>query len=141
MKKKIITNSEKETFKMAEELGRLSRRGDIYALSGELGSGKTIIAKGIAKGLGIDEAVTSPSFVLAEIYDNEIPFYHFDLYRIEKDVEYDGLCFEEYWEGDGVSVIEWAEKAGNRLPLNIIKIKIEWINSRKRRIIIEYPDD
>ena len=141
MKKEIITNIEEETFKWAEELGKQSQMSDIYALYGELGTGKTIIAKGIAKGMGINEIITSPSFVLLEIYPNDIPLYHFDLYRIKNDAELDGLCFEEYWEGKGLSVIEWAERAENRLPPKTIKINIEWINNNKRRIVIEYPDD
>ncbi|MDY6933052.1 MAG: tRNA (adenosine(37)-N6)-threonylcarbamoyltransferase complex ATPase subunit type 1 TsaE [Spirochaetota bacterium] len=141
MKREIITYSEEETLLWAEGIGRNAKRGDIYALYGEIGTGKTITTKGIARGLGIDEDITSPSFILLEIYNNEIPLYHFDLYRIENDVEFDMLSFEEYWEGRGVSVIEWAERAENRLPYTAIKICIEWIKHNIRRIIIEYPDD
>ena len=141
MKKEIVTNSEEETLQWAEELGKRSKMGNVYALHGELGAGKTIIAKGIAKGLGIEDDITSPSFILLEIYPNKLPLYHFDLYRIDNDDEFDGLCFEEYWRGDGISVIEWAEKAGSRLPESSITIKIEWLDSDKRRIVIEYPDD
>ena len=137
----IITESPEETLKWAEDLGRSARRGNIYALSGELGSGKTIIAKGIARGMGINEDITSPTFLFVEIYDNTIPLYHFDLYRIRGDGELDELNFEEYWEGSGVSVIEWAEKASGRLTENIIKININWEGESKRRISIEYPDN
>jgi tRNA threonylcarbamoyladenosine biosynthesis protein TsaE len=141
MKRECISNSEEETLKLAEELGRGARRGDIYALLGELGTGKTIVAKGIAKGLGINEVITSPTFNLLEIYQNEFLLYHFDLFRIEKDDEFDQLSFEEYWEGDGVSVIEWADRALLRLPSSTITITIEYINENRRRITIEYPDN
>ncbi|MDY6967938.1 MAG: tRNA (adenosine(37)-N6)-threonylcarbamoyltransferase complex ATPase subunit type 1 TsaE [Spirochaetota bacterium] len=141
MKKIIITNSVEETLQWGEELGKSSIMGDVFALNGELGVGKTVVAKGIAKGLGINEEITSPSFVLLEIYPNKLPLYHFDLYRIDSEIEFDRLNFEEYWRGDGISVIEWAEKADIRLPENSIKIKIEWLDSDKRRIEIEYPDN
>ena len=141
MKKIIITNSVEETLQWGEELGKSSIIGDVFALNGELGVGKTVVAKGIAKGLGINEDITSPSFVLLEIYPNKLPLYHFDLYRIDSEIEFDRLNFEEYWRGDGISVIEWAEKADIRLPENSIKIKIEWLDSDKRRIEIEYPDN
>ncbi len=141
MKREFISNSEEETLKFAEELGRRARRGDIYALLGELGTGKTIVAKGIAKGLGIKEVITSPTFNLLEIYQNELLLYHFDLFRIEKDDEFNHLSFEEYWEGDGVSVIEWADRALLRLPSSTITITIEYINENRRKITIEYPDN
>jgi tRNA threonylcarbamoyladenosine biosynthesis protein TsaE len=141
MKREFISNSEEETLKLAEDLGRRARRGDIFALFGELGTGKTIIAKGIARGLGIREVITSPTFNLLDIYQNEILLYHFDLFRIEKDDEFDQLSFEEYWEGDGVSVIEWADRALLRLPTSAIRVTIEYIDDNRRRITIEYPDN
>jgi tRNA threonylcarbamoyladenosine biosynthesis protein TsaE len=135
----IITRSEKETFDWAKELGASAKQGSVFALYGELGTGKTIIAKGIAKGLGIDEDVTSPTFLMMEMYKGKLPLYHFDLYRIDNAGELDELNFEEYWFGDGVSIIEWAEKAGDRIPDNPVKIILEWINDTERRISIEYP--
>jgi tRNA threonylcarbamoyladenosine biosynthesis protein TsaE len=141
MLKEYITTSEAETIRIGESLGKSAEKGDVFAIYGELGSGKTIIAKGIAKGLDISEDVTSPTFMLLEIYYGNIPFYHFDLYRIENDSEFDQLCFEEYWEGNGVSVIEWADRAESRLPDIVIKIAIEYINETKRKITIEYPDN
>lgn len=141
MKREFITNSEEETLSLAEDLGKRARGGEVFALFGELGTGKTIIAKGIARGLGIKEVITSPTFNLLEIYQNEFPLYHFDLFRIEKDDEFDQLSFEEYWEGDGISVIEWADRALLRLPPSAIRITIEYINDTRRRITIEYPDN
>lgn len=141
MKREFITTSEEETLRLAEALGKRARGGEIFALFGELGTGKTIIAKGIARGLGIEEVITSPTFNLLEIYQNEFPLYHFDLFRVEKDDEFDQLSFEEYWEGDGISVIEWADRALLRLPPSAIRITIEYINDTRRRITIEYPDN
>ena len=139
MKKTITTNSEEETFAAAEELGRKVKKGDVIALYGELGTGKTIFVKGIARGLGIDEVITSPTFTLLEIYPGSLPLYHFDLYRIESEREFEKLGFEEYWDGEGVSVIEWADRAQSLLPENSITIKIKYLNSTQRKITIEYP--
>ncbi len=138
MKIQITTKSVEETQAFAEKLGKISSKGSVYALSGGLGAGKTVIAKGIAQGLGIVDEITSPTFTLLEIYDGPVPFYHFDLYRIEDDREYDQLNFEEYWEGAGVSVIEWSERAANRLPETAIHISIEYLSENERKITIEH---
>ncbi|MFH0975669.1 MAG: tRNA (adenosine(37)-N6)-threonylcarbamoyltransferase complex ATPase subunit type 1 TsaE [Spirochaetota bacterium] len=139
MREEIITHSEQETFDWAMRLGMSAGTGSVFALCGELGTGKTIIAKGIAKGLGIDEDITSPTFLMMEVYEGKLKLYHFDLYRIDDAEELNELNFEEYWDGDGVSVIEWAEKAAEKIPANAIKIKLEWISGAERRINIEYP--
>lgn len=141
MKKIYITESAEETEKIGMEIGRNAKNGDVIALSGELGTGKTALTRGIAEGLGITEDITSPTFSLMEIYEGSKTLYHFDLYRIEDDREFDNLCFEEYWENEGISVIEWAERASGRLPEARIQIKIEYINSTNRRITVEYPDN
>ncbi len=141
MTTEIITHSEQETLDLAKKFGQNAKKGTVFALDGELGTGKTIIAKGIAKGMGIEADITSPTFLMLEIYDSELPLYHFDLYRIDKAEELDELNFEEYWEGEGVSVIEWAGKAGGRIPAKAIKIKLDWITDTERRIVIEYPDN
>lgn len=135
-----ITNSQEETFDVGYELGKKAKKGDIFGLIGDLGTGKTILAKGIAKGLGIDEEITSPTFTLLEVYEAAIPLYHFDLYRISDDSELENLFFEEYWYGDGVSVIEWAERAMKRLPNDIFIIKLEYTGKNRRKITIEHPD-
>ncbi len=141
MKKEIISLSPEETFDLARSIGSGLKRGTVIAITGDLGAGKTLFAKGIALGMGIEDDVTSPSFSIMESYDSEIPLYHFDLYRIEYPDELDNLFFEEYWEGDGVSVIEWAENAGDRLPDRTIKISMQYSDEKTRRIIIEYPDN
>jgi len=140
MKEEIITHSEEETLLFARELGKKSKKGDVFALTGDLGAGKTIIAKGIAGGINVVDDITSPTFTIMEAYDGDLPFYHFDLYRIESEEELDLLYFEEYWEGDGISVIEWAEKAGDRLPDNTTTLTLEYLDENSRRITIEYPD-
>jgi len=140
MKRNIISSSEEETVAIAADLGKISLPGTIIALSGELGTGKTVITKGIAKGLGIKDEITSPTFSLFEIYDAAIPLYHFDLYRIEDIRELENLNFDEYWYGSGVSVVEWAERSEGLLQGQVISVHLERINDELRRIIIEYPD-
>jgi tRNA threonylcarbamoyladenosine biosynthesis protein TsaE len=140
VKKTFVTNSEEETFDLAAGLGRNARAGDVFALTGRLGAGKTIFAKGMAAGMGIIGDITSPTFNLMNTYEGEIPLYHFDLYRIEEK-ELDGLFFEEYWEDDAVSVIEWADRALSRLPSGSITVTMEYTGANTRRITIEYPDN
>jgi len=135
-----ITSSQEETFDVGYELGKKAKKGDIFGLIGDLGTGKTILAKGIAKGLGINEEITSPTFTLLEVYEAAIPLYHFDLYRISDDSELENLFFEEYWYDDGVSVIEWAERAMKRLPNDIFIIRLEYTGKNRRKITIEHPD-
>lgn len=134
-----ITQSQEETLALGIELGKHAKPGDIFALIGNLGTGKTILAKGIAKGLGIEEEITSPTFTLLEVYESALPLYHFDLYRISEDAELENLFFEEYWFGDGVSVIEWADRALKRLPQDIYIITLEYIDAKRRKITIEHP--
>lgn len=140
MKRNIISASEAETLAIAFELGSKSTPGIIITLSGELGTGKTLMAKGIAKGLGIEDQITSPTFSLFEIYEGRLPLYHFDLYRIEDTKELENLHFEEYWYGTGVSVVEWPERAHGLIEGPVISIKLERIDDETRRITIEYPD-
>lgn len=130
-----------ETLDLAAELGRNAVPGSVFALIGELGAGKTIVAKGIARGMGITDEITSPTFTLMEIYEAAVPLYHFDLYRINSHDELDQLFFEEYWEGDGISVIEWADRALDRLPASRITVTIGYMNETSRSITIEYPGD
>ena len=139
MKEVFVTNSPEETLKIGKILGEKAREGDLIAIYGDLGTGKTTLSKGIALGLGISEDITSPTFSLMEIYKGQKTFYHFDLYRIENENELNNLFFEEYWGKDGISVIEWPERAHSRLPKERIEVFIEYINDFQRRITIEYP--
>jgi tRNA threonylcarbamoyladenosine biosynthesis protein TsaE len=141
VRKTVITHSEEETLQLGESLGRAAAAGTVFALFGGLGAGKTVIAKGIARGLDVPDEITSPTFTLLEIYRGRTDFYHFDLYRIERDDEFEELGFEDYWYGSGVSVIEWADRAGGRLPSRIVKIESEYAGPEERSITIEYPGD
>ena len=120
------TLSPEETLEVGKELGKASMAGQVYALAGDLGVGKTVFTKGFAEGLGIEEAVNSPTFTILQIYDEgRIPLYHFDVYRIEEPEEMEEIGFDEYIEGDGVCLIEWAGRIADILPENIIVIRIE----------------
>ena len=120
------TLSPEETLEVGKELGKASMAGQVYALVGDLGVGKTVFTKGFAEGLGIEEAVNSPTFTILQIYDEgRSPLYHFDVYRIEEPEEMEEIGFDEYIEGDGVCLIEWAGRIADILPENIIVIRIE----------------
>ena len=117
---------EKDTFDAAYSLGSQAQAGDIFLLEGELGVGKTVFAKGFAKGLCIDEPVTSPTFTIIQEYpQGRIPLYHFDVYRIADVEEMYELGYESYFFGDGVCLIEWASLIEEILPENSRKILIE----------------
>ena len=119
------SHSAEETFKIGEELGKKAESGSIYTLIGDLGVGKTVFTKGVAKGLGIDEEVTSPTFTIMQIYDEgRLPFYHFDVYRIGDVSEMDELGYEEYFYGDGVTFIEWADLIKEIIPKKHTRITI-----------------
>jgi len=124
----MISNSAKETMDIAAELAQKAKPGDIIALSGELGAGKTAFAKGFAIGLGVKAHVSSPSFTLMQIYeDGRLPLYHFDLYRLEDFADEDtleGVGFFEYLEGDGLCLIEWAEYAKEHIPDSAMWVEI-----------------
>ncbi len=118
--------SAEQTRLLGKEIGEKARKGDIYCLKGELGAGKTVFTKGFAEGLGIKEHITSPTFTIVnEYYDGRLPLYHFDVYRIgSSDEMYDIGC-DEYFFGDGVCLIEWAELIEDILPENAVWITIE----------------
>lgn len=115
-----------DTFSIAVELGKKTSSGDIYCLEGELGTGKTVFAKGLAEGLGINEPITSPTFtIIQEYYSGRIPLYHFDVYRIADIEEMYEIGYEGYFFGEGVCLIEWASRIGELLPAGCRTISIE----------------
>ncbi len=126
-----------ETEKVGEELGRALVPGAVVLLIGELGSGKTTMIKGLARGLGIKELVTSPTFKLIGEYQGRLPLYHFDLYRLKGIKEVEELGFEEYIYGTGVTVIEWAEKIRPLWPANRIEVHLKIVSEKEREISIE----
>ncbi len=126
MEKVIETYSPEETLEIGKLLGENAAPGEVYALIGDLGAGKTVFTKGFAQGLGIEEPVNSPTFTILQIYEEgRIPLYHFDVYRIEEPEEMEEVGFDEYIDGDGVCLIEWAGRIGDLLPPEVIVVRIE----------------
>ena len=122
----IDSYKEEDTFSFGEELGKKAVPGEIYALCGDLGVGKTVFTKGLAKGLGITESVCSPTFTIVQIYEEgRIPLYHLDVYRIGDISEMDEIGYEDYFYGDGVCLIEWANLIEELLPERYVEIRIE----------------
>ena len=122
----IETTNAEETFKLGVKIGEQARPGEIYTLNGDLGVGKTVFTQGVARGLGIEEPVNSPTFTIVQVYDDgRMPFYHFDVYRIGDITEMDEIGYEDYIYGEGVSLIEWANLIEEILPKERIEIQIE----------------
>lgn len=122
----IETGSPEETFAFGERIGRESRPGQIYTLIGGLGVGKTVFTQGVARGLGITEPVSSPTFTIVQIYDSgRMPFYHFDVYRIGDVEEMEEIGYEDCFYGEGLCLIEWANLIEEILPKHYIRITIE----------------
>jgi len=122
----IETRSAEETYQLGVEIGKKAKAGQTYTLVGDLGVGKTVFTQGLAKGLEIEEPISSPTFTIVQVYDEgRIPFYHFDVYRIGDISEMDEIGFEDYVYGEGVSLIEWANLIEEILPEERVEIVIE----------------
>ncbi|MBP9997006.1 MAG: tRNA (adenosine(37)-N6)-threonylcarbamoyltransferase complex ATPase subunit type 1 TsaE [Lachnospiraceae bacterium] len=122
----IESYSTEETFRLGESIGQKSKPGDVYTLIGDLGVGKTVFTQGMAKGLGIDDVVNSPTFTIVQVYEEgRLPFYHFDVYRIGDPEEMYEVGYEEYVYGEGVSLIEWANLIDDILPKHYTQVLIE----------------
>lgn len=137
MNLELISHSADETHRIGIELGKLAQAGDVVLLVGELGTGKTCLAQGIAWGLGIDDYALSPSFVLIREYQGRLSLYHIDFYRLDKIEEVIDLGLDEYLYGDGVCVVEWAEKALSALPEDHLLIKLEHLSENERKLCFE----
>lgn len=133
----IHTNTSEETIALGEKIGSFLQKGDIIALKGTLAAGKTTITKGIARSLGIEEDVTSPTFTLISEYEGKMPLYHFDVYRLDTIEDFINLGSEELLYGNGVSIIEWSEKIFSELPDYTISIHLETQSDNSRKITIE----
>jgi len=134
---KIITNSASETKNFAFCFASKLKKGDILCFFGDLGSGKTTFIQGLAKGFKIRDDITSPTFVFLNIYKGcHFPLYHFDLYRVKNTDEIRGLGYEEFFYGEGVSVVEWSEKLKELLPKKYTEIRIKFLGRDKREISI-----
>lgn len=126
MKKIIETYSAEETFEYAKSLSENAEPGQVYTLNGNLGVGKTVFTQGFAEGLGVTEPVDSPTFTIIKVYDDgRLPFYHFDVYRIGDVSEMDEIGYEDYFFGEGVAMVEWANLIEEIIPEDAISITIE----------------
>ncbi len=116
---------EQQTFEFGQQIGREAQPGSVYCLVGNLGTGKTIMAKGLASGLGIDEDIVSPTFTIVQEYQGRLPFYHFDIYRIMDEDELFEIGWDEYVNGNGVCLVEWADQVPEAIPPEAIWLTIE----------------
>ncbi|GAB3799313.1 tRNA (adenosine(37)-N6)-threonylcarbamoyltransferase complex ATPase subunit type 1 TsaE [Virgibacillus kimchii] len=128
----LVTYSESETKRIAARLAVFLKAGDVVTLEGDLGAGKTAFTKGVASGLGVKDTISSPTFTIIKEYQGNLPLYHMDAYRLEYAEE--DIGFEEYFEGDGVCVVEWASYIESFLPENRLNIKIAYVDERTRRL-------
>ncbi|MFC4075299.1 tRNA (adenosine(37)-N6)-threonylcarbamoyltransferase complex ATPase subunit type 1 TsaE [Salinithrix halophila] len=137
---RFVTNSADETRELAGRLAERFQPGDVVALEGDLGAGKTTFSQGVAKGLGIEESIDSPTFTLIKEYgEGRLPFYHMDVYRLDSPDE--ELGWDEYFYGDGVTLVEWAERIQNWLPDRLIRVAIRHLESGGREITVLPPDE
>ncbi|MGZ3612453.1 MAG: tRNA (adenosine(37)-N6)-threonylcarbamoyltransferase complex ATPase subunit type 1 TsaE [Thermodesulfobacteriota bacterium] len=132
----IPSKSTSQTIRLGKSIGSRLRAGDVVALSGELGVGKTHFIKGLATGAGVGKStyVSSPSFTLINEYPGEVPFYHIDLFRLENQKEAEGLGLEDYFQGRGITAIEWADKIPRLLPKEMLSIHIVYTGKNTRSI-------
>ena len=138
----IISHSEKETISLAEKLTSVFRPGDVLVLTCQLGAGKTVFVRGLAKALKLDEdSVNSPSFTIVNEYPGDNPLYHFDLYRLTDESELYEIGWDEYLSRNGLIVIEWGEKATNLLPEKYYKIVFEMLDETERKIDITFIEN
>ena len=133
------THSPEETLAIGERVGQNLKPGDIVALIGDLGAGKTCLTQGIARGVKVDpnQIVNSPSYTLINEYAGKIPIYHIDLYRLQRREEILNLGLEEYLEGDGICIIEWADRMLDLRPEGYMEIKLNWEDEFVRTIEVQ----
>lgn len=122
----IETRTPEETFELGRKIGETTVPGQVFTLTGDLGVGKTVFTQGVAAGLGIDEAISSPTFTIIQVYESgRLPFYHFDVYRIGDIEEMEEIGYDDYFFGEGICLIEWANLIEEILPEKRIAITIE----------------
>ena len=132
------SKSNSDTLLIAKNFSKTLKTGDIVLLDGDLGAGKTVFSKGIVSALSNGKlTAVSPTFVIVNTYNTNPPVYHFDLYRISDESELDAIGAEEYFYGNGISLVEWPSRAYSMFPKSAIKINIEKISDDERKIIIE----
>ena len=134
------SRSAAETGRLGVKLGKKLGRGDIVCLTGKLGAGKTTMIKGIARGMGVRDYVTSPSFTLINEYRGRLPLYHFDMYRLAGSGDIHELGFREYFYGEGVTVVEWADRLKGLLPDRRLDVSLRYVDGSSREITIKAPE-
>jgi tRNA threonylcarbamoyladenosine biosynthesis protein TsaE len=139
----IRSTSAEQTRAIGRSIGEKLSDGDVLALCGELGSGKTCFAAGVARGLGVDEKyqITSPTFTLINEYPGRCRLFHFDVYRLRHNAELECLGYEEYFGGQGVVIIEWAEKIARRLPPETVFITFQYVDEQTRILVVKGPEN
>jgi tRNA threonylcarbamoyladenosine biosynthesis protein TsaE len=136
----VETNSAEETRTFGEKLGRELGPGDVVALFGDLGTGKTCLIQGVCRGLGVQGVVNSPSYTIINEYMGRCPVYHLDFYRLHGREDLLALGYEEYFYGQGVCLIEWAEKAADLLPPQRVEVSMERGRGTRRKITVRRVD-
>jgi len=137
MRASLATSSPEETDAAGQRLGAALGPGDVVALSGELGAGKTVFVQGVVRALGVTTGATSPTFVLVNEYRGRLPVHHVDAYRTSSLAELLDLGLEEMMDGDGVTIIEWAERLEPVLPLRAVRVRIAGVGDEAREITID----
>ena len=127
-----ISNSFEETIKLGEAYAKTLSKGDVVLLNGEMGAGKTAFTKGVAKGLGVNDEITSPTYAYMNDYNGKL--FHFDCYRLTSGEDAEGLGLTDYFYANGICVIEWSENIASVLPENCKRVNITTISKNKRRI-------
>ena len=133
----MLSHSAAETEEIGYRFGSSLRNGDCISLTGSLGAGKTVLAKGIARALGITEPIVSPTFTLVQEYDGAMKLYHLDLYRLSGDDEFESMGGEEFLYPDGITLIEWAEKIEDMMPDDAFRVTVAILEDGSRSIEIE----
>ncbi len=134
----LYSQNPSETIRIGKRIGSRLKAGDVVALMGELGVGKTQFIKGLAQGGGIRKStyVSSPSFTIINEYQGKVPFYHIDLYRLREEKEAEGLGLEEYFLGEGITAVEWADRIPSLLPEEVLRIHLHYTGKNTRSIEI-----
>jgi tRNA threonylcarbamoyladenosine biosynthesis protein TsaE len=135
----LVSRSAAETEEAGAQLGRTLAAGDVVGLCGELGAGKTCFARGVARALGVTAPTASPTFTLIHEYRGRRPVYHVDAYRLDTLADLLGLGLDEYFDGDGVTLVEWADKMRPLLPARTICVRIEGVGDEPRAITVRRP--
>ena len=137
----VVSTSESNTITIGEIIGSFISPGDVILLTGDLGSGKTKMTQGIIKGIGSDDFARSPTFVLITEYEAKFPIYHMDLYRLEGVENLERMQIDEYLYGDGVCIVEWADKANKSFPNKSLRVDFSFLSENQRKIDIEWPSN